>query len=196
MIPWLKGKKSGKVEVDSTSSQSACQSVYWVYLDLMMMKIMVSEIQGVSTKTWFPLSWPHTLPRALIVEKIHSFGQNQPFSLVSERELLLNGNQAITSIIFFVVILLFQDFHGLGVLYIYISFIFYLFLASHDKSTFDVVLSGTMSEDAGFLHSDEILTEILKILKPNGAFYLNEPQGIKFPNNFANPKSLRLFELE
>ena len=41
-----------------------------------------------------------------------------------------------------------------------------------------MVLSGTISPEAGFHHSDEILAEILKTLKPNGQFYINDGKGL------------------
>ncbi|XP_066934876.1 anamorsin homolog [Clytia hemisphaerica] len=49
-----------------------------------------------------------------------------------------------------------------------------LLQSKHDKSKFDAVLSGTISPEAGFQHSDEILAEILKTLKPNGQLFIND----------------------
>lgn len=47
-----------------------------------------------------------------------------------------------------------------------------LITSCHMKSTFDVAFSGTSS--APYLHSDDNLAEILKIIKPNGHFLLWE----------------------
>lgn len=49
-----------------------------------------------------------------------------------------------------------------------------LLQSNHNTSKFDVVLSGTVSSEAGFHHSDEILAEILKTMKPNGSIYIND----------------------
>jgi len=49
-----------------------------------------------------------------------------------------------------------------------------LLQSQHEKSKFDVVLSGTISPDSGFDHSDDILAEILKTMKPNGSIFLND----------------------
>lgn len=52
-----------------------------------------------------------------------------------------------------------------------------LLQSNHEKSKFDVVLSGTVSPESGFNHSDEIMNEILRILVPNGSLYVNERKG-------------------
>jgi len=47
--------------------------------------------------------------------------------------------------------------------------------SAHAKSTFDVALSGTVAMP--YPHSDDILGEFLKIIKPNGYFVVRESKG-------------------
>jgi len=51
-----------------------------------------------------------------------------------------------------------------------------LTLSGHPASTFDVALSGFL-HPASVVHKDDVLAEILKILRPKGALYLREPCG-------------------
>jgi len=48
-------------------------------------------------------------------------------------------------------------------------------LSAHAKSTFDIALSGLVASP--YPHSDEILGEFLKIIKPNGYFVVRESKG-------------------
>lgn len=49
-----------------------------------------------------------------------------------------------------------------------------LMQSAHGKSSFDVIFSGTISNP--YLHSEDLLREIVKILKPNGYLILRESQ--------------------
>jgi len=61
----------------------------------------------------------------------------------------------------------------------------------HMKSSFDVAFSGTAS--APYLHSDEILAEILKIIKPNGYFVLYEKKNDRPPEKLKSILTLSGF---
>lgn len=76
-------------------------------------------------------------------------------------------------------------YHPIRFVFIVVYMLLFSSSANHDRGTFDIVLSGRMSDDAGFLHSDEILAEILKILKPNGVFYLSEPKGTRIKSCYT-----------
>jgi len=68
-----------------------------------------------------------------------------------------------------------------------------LLLSGHPKSCFDLVFSNII-EPHSIVHSFELLSEVIRILKPNGVLYANEKNHATFNSNlkltgFSNIKS-------
>ena len=61
-------------------------------------------------------------------------------------------------------------------LYIFIWLL--CFSASHKDSSFDVAISGVLFPSV-LVHSIELLSEVARILKPNGKLIIREPSGIQ-----------------
>lgn len=61
----------------------------------------------------------------------------------------------------------------------------------HAKSSFDVAFSGTVSSP--YLHSDDNLAEILKIIKPNGYFVLRETKDDRPPEKLKSKLTISGF---
>lgn len=49
-------------------------------------------------------------------------------------------------------------------------------LAGHDNSSFDVLISGT--DQSPFAHTNDLLAEMLRILKPTGHLAIKESKGL------------------
>ena len=63
-----------------------------------------------------------------------------------------------------------------------------LFLAQHEKSSFDVVILGTPS--SSFSYSNDLLIELLKLLKPNCYLQFHESAGKLFMELFIECKQI------
>merc|ERR1712071_434681 len=57
-----------------------------------------------------------------------------------------------------------------------------LIISGHPKSCFDLVFSN-ITEPHGVSHTFELLSEVIRILKPNGVFYANEKNGSTLSSN-------------